>query len=257
MREPALRKHCTFLEHDGTELFRASLPTQMISVMAVNNEIGTQWNALDYASAGTTVHSDATQAIGKLPFSVEGLDFVSASSHKFYGPKGAGFLFCREFPPPPLILGGEQELGMRGGTLNVAGIVGMGEAARIASEEMANDIDLARSCKAAVLSGLDGLSDMLVHGGPRTSPYILSVSFGGVEGESVVLEADSAGYAISAGAACSSRSTEPSHVLTALGIPPEYLRGTLRISFGRFSDVDEAARLAKKIRETVEMFRTL
>lgn len=230
---------------------------ELVSVMSVNNEIGTIWHAPDYAQPGDLVHSDITQAVGKIPITVEGLDFASFSAHKFYGPKGIGALFCKDQPPPPLILGGEQERGARGGTLNVPAIVGMGAAAEIAAEEQTTDFERASLLREVILDRLNGLSDVQINGGERTSPFIVSVSFVGLEGETLVLEIDRAGYAISAGAACSSRSMEPSHVLAALHLEPEWLRGTVRVSFGRFNSEGAASELGKHLRLAVEKLRRL
>jgi cysteine desulfurase len=225
--------------------------------MAVNNETGTIWNAIDYGAHSTQIHSDITQAAGKIPITVQGLDYASFSAHKFYGPKGIGALYCKDQPPEPLILGGEQEHGARGGTLNVPAIVGMGRAAEIAKEEQEKDFPDAQVLREILLDGLNGPYDVQINGGPRTSPFIVSVSFQGLEGETLVLETDRAGYAISAGAACSSGSTEPSHVLKALSLEPEWIRGTVRVSFGRFNSKDATANLAKKLRSTAELLRTL
>lgn len=238
----------------STPEFRGRVLT---GVMAVNNEIGAIWDARKYAPVGDLIHSDITQAVGKIPISVEGLDYASFSAHKFYGPKGVGALYCKGDPPPPLISGGEQEGGFRGGTLNVPAIVGMGAAAEIAYTESESDHRHATNLRDNLIGGLNGLSDVQVNGGERTSPFIMSVSFRGLEGETIVLEADRAGYAISAGAACSSRSTEPSHVLMALNLEPEWRRGTVRISFGRYNTEEAVAGLAEKLRTIVEMLRTL
>lgn len=297
IREPAIRRKCWLLENhdqlmnvDGVgwtkregvprkrrairrpgELADASAEAELqrhratpdlagrvlTSVMNVNNEVGTIWDVRKHAQPGDIVHSDITQAVGKIPVSVEGLDFASFSAHKFYGPKGVGALYCKDQPPPALVLGGEQEGGYRGGTLNVAGIVGMGAAAEIAAERCDEDYADATNLRQILFDGLKGLDDVRFNGGGRTSPFIVSVSFRGLEGETLVLEMDRAGYAISAGAACSSRSTEPSHVLSALKLEPEWLRGTVRISFGRFNVKQATVDLAKKLRTTVEMLRTL
>jgi len=291
MREPAIRRGAIVLENDHLAIKRGSWerrhpagsgarpdgddqysserrhpagsgarpetrgPT-LVSVMAVNNEIGTIWYAPDYAHPGDLVHSDITQAAGKIPITVEGLDFASFSAHKFYGPKGIGALYAKDGTPEPLILGGEQEHGARGGTLNVPAIIGMGAAAEIAADEQEQDFERATLLRAVVLDGLNGLSDYQVNGGVHVSPFILSISFRRLEGETVVLELDRAGFAISAGAACSSRSTEPSHVLTALRIEPEWLRGTIRISFGRFNSAEAAANLAQNLQTILEKLRT-
>lgn len=259
MREPALRKGARILAHRGLELRRRSEDgtRSLVSIMAVNNEIGTTWRAPDYGQPGDLIHSDLTQAAGKLPIDLDGLDFASFSAHKFYGPKGVGALYSLDQPPEALILGGEQERGYRGGTLNVAAIVGMGKAAEIARNARGEDFDRARSLREAFLDGLKGLSDFQVQGGSRTSPYIVSVGFAGVQGETLVLDMDRRGFAISAGAACSSRSVEPSHVLTALGLDEALRRGAVRISFGRFNRLEETAELAKILRVSVESLRTL
>ncbi len=287
MREPALARAARILPNDGTALPNTQHPTPntLLSVMSVNNEIGAIWDVRElFAGTSPLLHSDITQAVGKLPINVAAtlgrdasdtaaLDFASFSAHKFYGPKGIGALYCKDQPPAPLVRGGEQEHGARGGTLNVAGIVGMGEAAEIAREEQADDYPKAAELRGIVLAELDRLSDWSVNPDPRPptpeiqnpkskiqnrqSPFILSLSFLDLQGETIVLEMDRAGYAISAGAACSSRSTEPSHVLTALNLQPAWLRGTIRVSFGRFNTKDETAIFAKMLRTTVENLRTL
>lgn len=259
MREPALRRGAHLLPNRDL-VFQPRLEgggPSLVCVMAVNNEIGTIWRAPDYGGPGDLIHSDLTQAVGKLPIDLDGLDFAGFSAHKFYGPKGVGALYSRDQPPDPLILGGEQERGYRGGTLNVAAIVGMGMAAEIAREAQAEDYEKAEALRSALLDGLKGLADFRVHGGHRTSPYIVSVGFAGVQGETLVLDMDRRGFAISAGAACSSRSVEPSHVLTALGLEETWRRGTVRISFGRFNRLEETAELARNLRTSVESLRTL
>jgi cysteine desulfurase len=259
MREAALARHAAILGNDGVRLrsYPNSEEQTLVSVMAVNNEVGTLWDVRKHAQPGDLLHADITQAVGKLPIELEGLDFASFSAHKFYGPKGVGALYCKDQPPPPLIFGGEQEHGYRGGTLNVAGIVGMGAAAEIAAAEREADHAKATALRQTLIDGLKGLEGVQISGGDRTSPYIVSVSFRGLEGETLVLEMDRAGYSISAGAACSSRSTEPNHVLTALKLESEWMRGTIRISFGRFNNEAAAHNLAKKLRSIVEMLRTL
>ena len=204
------------------------------AVMAVNNETGAILNT----AAASLV--DATQALGKTPWNVGEAEYALGSAHKIYGPKGVGFLYARDGLFPPLLLGGEQEGGMRGGTLNVAGIVGLGEAARIAAQE--DGTDLARSVREAILNELP---DARVNA--DGAPHILSVSFEGIEAETILLDLDRAGFAVSAGAACSSSSAEPSPTLTALGLDPAWLRGTVRASSGRFSTVEAAAALGREM----------
>src|SRR5579862_8510349 len=203
------------------------------------------------------IHTDATQALGKIPFGVAEIDYASFSAHKLYGPKGIGALFIANEALSPLIQGGEQENGLRAGTLNVPGIVGFGAAAAISAQEMATDSSKANELKGTLLAQLHNVSDWEINGGSQVSPFILSLSFLGVEGETLVIECDKAGYAISAGAACSSRSTEPSHVLLALGLDESWRRGTVRISFGRFNTPESASGLGTTLAQTVEKLRTM
>jgi len=223
-------------------------------VMLVNNETGA---ILEPPTGYSHLFRDITQAIGKIPTGDVAYDLASFSAHKFYGPKGIGALHGRGVFPPALMYGGEQEMGFRAGTLNVPGIVGMGAAAAIAADEMDESRAKVEGLRALALDELLKIPDVKLNGGTNASPYIVSLSFLGVEGETLVVEADRAGYAISSGAACSSRSTEPSHVLTALGLEPEWLRGTIRISFGKYSTEDGTASLARELRTAVEKLRTM
>jgi cysteine desulfurase len=148
-------------------------------------------------------------------------------------------------------------MGLRAGTLNVPGIVGMGAAAAIALQEADENRRHVEGLRALVLDQLRNIPDVQLNSPLDSSPYIVSLSFLGVEGETLVVEADRAGYAISSGAACSSTSTEPSHVLTALGMDPEWIRGTVRISFGKDNTEASTIGLAKVLSLTVENLRTM
>lgn len=225
----------------------------LMSLMKVNNEIGTIFEPEALNVEPAKVHSDITQAVGKIDLQVANLDFASFSAHKFYGPKGVGALYAKggNFPAP-LLFGGEHEYGMRAGTLNVPGIVGMGAAAEVAVNERDENFVKAKAFREIVLEGLEKTLEYRVNGGPNVSPYILSISFRGVEGETLVIEMDRLGFAISSGAACSSRSTEPSHVLVALRVEPEWLRGTVRISFGRFNTKEAAHDLSINLSRAVK-----
>jgi cysteine desulfurase len=229
----------------------------LISVMAVNNETGSTYDVGALRSKAALLHTDATQALGKVSFSVEEVDFASFSAHKLYGPKGVGVLYVRDDPPTPLLKGGEQESSFRAGTLNVPGIVGFGVAAELAMERFDEETGKARELRAALLEELEPLADWRLVSREDASPFILSVSFFGVEGETLVIECDSAGYAISAGAACSSRSTEPSHVLTAMGLDESWRRGTVRISFGRFNTLEAARGLGQVLAQSAKKLRTM
>lgn len=257
VRELAEQMSYDVLENDGTELLPSPKAADLLTVMSVNNEIGTRWDVREITTGAAARHSDMTQSVGKLPTDVSGLDYASFSAHKFYGPKGVGGLFIAEPPLPRLLLGGDQENGMRAGTLNVPGIVGMGAAAAIAADEMERDLEHAQTLRDLTLDGLSGLSDWQVNGGEEVSPYILSLSFLGVEGESLTVELDNAGYAISAGAACSARATEPSHVLRALGLPEPWRKGTVRISFGRFNTLESTQGLMRTLMVSVENLRAM
>jgi cysteine desulfurase len=255
--EPAKARNHRILENNHLQII---VPEQLsqVSVMKVNNELGTIFQPEKLAKPGRIVHSDITQALGKVPVSVKSLDFASFSAHKFYGPKGVGALYAKGARfPEPLLEGGDQEFGARAGTLNVAGIVGMGAAAAIAQEEMEQDAQNATDMRNIVLESLNKKLDFQINGGELVSPYVLCVSFYGIEGESMVIELDRQGFAISSGAACSSRSVEPSHVLTALGMETEWLRGTIRISLGRFNTKEAASQLSRALSLTAETINSL
>jgi len=240
------------LANDGYKLF-ADPEAELVSVMLVNNETG----AVLTPPPTKRLHRDVTQALGKLPIDLTGVGYASMSAHKLYGPKGVGALYIRNAVPlGPLLNGGEQEDGLRAGTLNVPAIVGFGTACRLASERMESDLHHVQSLREAVQETLSKVTDYRDNSSESNSPYILSVSFLGVEGETLVVEADAKGYAVSSGAACSSRSNEPSHVLTALGIEPEWLRGTVRVSFSRWNTEEAARDLAKAIAGAVEKLRS-
>ena len=240
VREPALASGWAVAANEGYEVRGLA---GFGAVMAVNNETG----AILPPASGLV---DATQALGKVPFSVGDAEFAIGSAHKFYGPKGVGFLYCRDGAISPHLRGGEQERGLRAGTLNIPGIVGMGAAARIALGEL--DGAPYQAMRSAVL---DAVPDARVNG--NGVPHILSLSLPGVEGETILLELDRAGFALSAGAACSSSSTEPSHVLTALGYDAARIRGTIRISFGRFNTIESAAELASVLARTAKNLRQI
>ncbi len=254
VREPGEQYGYRALSNQGLSLTRPDHLSGLVSVMSVNNELGVRWDVRDFTGGAVSLHSDLTQQVGKLATDVEGLDYASFSAHKFYGPKGVGALCIQAQSPEPFFFGGEQEEGLRSGTLNVPGIIGMGAAAAIALDQQESDEAHVRDLRSIVLENLR-LPDIRVNEGTAQSPYILSISFQGLEGETLLVEADQAGYAISAGAACSSKATEPSHVLTTLGLEKEWLRGTVRISFGRFNTQESALGLAKALCFAVERIR--
>lgn len=225
--------------------------TVLISVMHANNEVGTIQPVAEIGRIAkarkVTFHTDGVQSFCKLPVNVDGLgvDLYSASSHKIYGPKGVGFLYVRKGTKlMPILYGGHQERGLRPGTENVPGIVGFGTAAELLNSE--RDAENARLVK---------MRDRLWEGISRTVPFAhlhghpdrrlagtLNIGFDFVEGESLILSLDEYGICVASGSACTSDVLEPSHVLSAMGIPPEGAHGALRISLGREnseSDVDK------------------
>jgi len=219
--------------------------TTLVSVMAANNEIGTLNPVAEIGrlckERGVLFHTDAVQAWGKEPLDVHamGIDLMSITAHKAYGPKGAGALFVRASSPrvrlSPLFYGGGQERGFRSGTLNVPGIVGLGAAARIAVREMDAERATLRRLRDLLENGIRaGLDGVTRNGHPeRRLAGNLNVSFDGVNGEELLAELRD--LAVSSGAACASGALEPSHVLTAIGVPPERAAATVRFGLGRFT----------------------
>jgi cysteine desulfurase len=215
--------------------------TLFVSVMMANNEIGTIQDMGEISRlvkhAGAFMHTDAVQAVGKVPLSVEdlGVDYLTMSAHKIYGPKGIGALYFRHGAPLfPLIHGGHQEDGFRAGTYNNIGILGFGKAAALAAGETEQ---YGRELSVLRLRLRDGLLAAIPHikinGHPTdVLPNTLNVSFPGAEGESILLAMDIMGIEASTGSACASGSLEPSHVLMALGVGPELAHGSIRFSLG-------------------------
>jgi cysteine desulfurase len=236
---------------DPGDVERACRPdTILITVMFANNEVGTIQPIGEIGgiarSRGIPFHTDAVQAVGKMPIDVDalGIDLLSMSAHKFYGPKGVGALFVRPGTPlDPLSHGGSHERGFRPGTENVPGIVGLGRALEICREDMGDETVRLSHLTARLERGIgERIPDVSVNGrADRRLPGTLNASFRFVEGESIVLELDLAGIAVSTGSACTTESMEPSHVLTAMGVEPNCAQGSVRFSLGRYNtdaDVD-------------------
>ena len=238
----------TFLPVDETgkikmDNYRAALndKTLLVSVMMANNEIGTIEDIAGIArlakEAGALMHTDAVQAVGKIPVDVEslGVDYLTMSCHKIYGPKGIGALYKRKGAPlSPLIHGGHQEDGFRAGTYNSPGIIGFGEAARLAKRDLAEYGRTMRELRERLRDGLlAAIPNIKVNGHPvDVLPNTLNVSFPGAEGESILLSLDLEGIEASTGSACASGSLDPSHVLMAIGVWPELAHGSIRFSLG-------------------------
>lgn len=241
--------------------------TILISIMAANNEIGTIEPVREIGQIakekGILFHTDATQAVGKIPLNVEemGIDLLSLTAHKIYGPKGVGALYVRSSKPrvklSPLIEGGGQERGIRSGTLNVPGIVGLGKACEIAQKDMMADGErltgLRQRLKAQIVGQLDEVS---VNGDPlQRLPGNLHLSFAYIEGESLLMALKD--VAVSTGSACTSASLEPSHVLRAIGLEEHLAHSSIRFGLGRFNTEEEVDYTARRVVEEVHRLRKL
>ncbi len=252
---------------DPDDVRRAIRPdTILVSVMLANNEVGTIQPVADIAAvtreAGVPFHVDAVQAAGTLPIDMRrlGIDLISISAHKFHGPKGIGALVIRDaIPWRPMQSGGSQERNRRAGTENVPGIVGMAAALRLAdSRRDATNAHVATLRDATVARLLNAIPGAQVTGHPRERlPNNASFAFRGVEGESILLSLDMAGIAASSGSACTSGSTEPSHVVAALGLPDDWVRGTLRLTFGRANDHDDVEAVVRVLPPAIARLRAL
>ena len=252
---------------DPNDIRRALRPdTKIISVMHGNNELGTiqpvEKIARIAAEAGIPMHSDGVQAAGKIPVNVGslGVAMYSITGHKFYAPKGTGALFVRKgIQLAPMLFGGHHERDRRAGTENVPGAVGLGRAAQWVAE-----------CGPAEWQRLASLRDRLEQlilehipdtqvngaGAPRT-PNTSNLRFDGIDSEPLLIALDLKGFAVSSGSACSSGASEPSHVLTAIGLTKEQARSSLRISLGRSNDTEQVDALAGAVAECVAHLRRL
>jgi cysteine desulfurase len=260
------------VEKDGRinldDLRRAITPkTILISIMYANNEIGVLQPIEEIGKIakekGVFFHVDAVQAVGKVPVDVqkEGIDLMSISGHKIYGPKGVGALYVRRKNPrvqlAAIIDGGGHERGMRSGTLNVPGIVGLGKACEICQKEMATEGERMRGLrerlKDAIFSQLDEvfINGSMVHRLPNN----INISFAYVEGESLLMGIND--VAVSSGSACTSATLEPSYVLKALGVGEDLAHTSIRFGLGRFNTEEEVDYVANRVIDTVKRLREL
>lgn len=215
--------------------------THLISLMMVNNEVGTIQPIQEVSTlartAGILVHTDAVQALGLLPISVEdlGVDMLSLSGHKIYGPKGVGALFVRQgINIDPVVVGGSQEGQRRAGTENVPGIVGLGMAAELSGQKKASEQERLQALREYLINSLKSRVDHFQINGSTVfnSPHVISITFHGADGEMLLFLLNQKGVAVSMGSACNSKEITPSHVLLAMGLLPEEADATLRISLG-------------------------
>jgi cysteine desulfurase len=239
--------------------------TILVSVMLVNNEIGVIQDVAAIGAMcrerGVIFHTDAAQATGKVAIDLASLpvDLMSLASHKTYGPKGIGALYVRRKPRVRLeaqMHGGGHERGLRSGTLPTHQIVGMGEAFRIALQEMSTEVERIRGLQARLLDGLSGIEQTFLNGhATRRVPHNVNMSFNFVEGESLIMGIK--GLAVSSGSACTSASLEPSYVLRALGRSDELAHSSLRITIGRYTTPEEIDYAVSTIRHNVAKLRDL
>lgn len=238
--------------------------TILVSIMHVNNEVGTINDIAAISEVvhrkGVCFHTDAVQSYGKIPIDVKawGIDMLSLSGHKIYGPKGVGALFVRKgLELHPLLFGGHQEEGLRAGTENMPGIVGLGEAALLCQQMMSYEEERLTQLRLRLWHQISSkLPWIRLNGHPSCRlPGNLNLTFLGVEGEALLIALDLEGVAVSSGSACSSGSHQPSPVLLALGLTPEEAQSTLRITLGRGNTEEEVDRVAEIIVKTASRLR--
>lgn len=238
----------------------------LVSVMMANNEIGTIEDIKTIAGLvhekGAYMHTDAVQAVGKIPVDVNdlGVDFLSLSGHKINAPKGIGALYVRKGTPYcPLIRGGHQERGRRAGTENTLGIIALGKAIEVLKREMDAEIKHLGMLRDRLWEGINGaIDDIHRNGDPDNSlPGTLNVSFPGAEGESILLYLDLEGIAVSTGSACSTGSLEPSHVLMATGLGAEMAHGSVRFSLGYGNSVEDVDYVIEKLPPIIAKIRAM
>lgn len=249
------------------------LKTVLVSVIHANNEIGTIQNLKDISevckSKNVLFHTDAVQSFGKIPINIQNIniDFLSMSAHKIYGPKGVGALYIKNMNNiSSLFIGGGQERLLRPGTENLPGIIGFGTAAKLIKNEMHENAIKLRELQIKLMGSLSKTNNVLLTG---VEPYKLkenipqekylyrlpghvSICVKDVEGENLVLQMDLRGIAVSSGSACSSGTLEPSHVVIAIGVPEDYLRGSLRVTFGKDNTNEDVFYISDAIKNIVE-----
>lgn len=239
--------------------------TALVTVMYVNNEIGTVQPVADIGGIcrerGVIFHTDAVQAAPHLKIDPQrdNIDLLSISGHKLHAPKGAGILYCRKgLHLTPFITGGSQERGLRAGTENLAAIVGLAEAMTETAESLDSDNEKMLMLSQKIINAAEKIQGSHFNGDKTNKiPSTLNYSFEGIEGESLVLQLDLKGIACSSGSACTSGSLEPSHVLLSLGQTRELARGSLRISLSRYNTLEETERFAEVLTETIEKLRAM
>lgn len=244
----------TLVSTENVDLSKSNFST-LVSIMIANNEIGTIQDIKTMASIsheyGALFHTDGVQAIGHIKIDVKhlGVDMLSASAHKFNGPKGIGFLYIKKGTPiTPLNSGGSQEFGLRAGTENIPAIVGMAKALKNNVENMEKNTNTINDCVKSFFSEFSNYKwDYVMNGSNNRIPGNISLSFKDKNGESILHLLDLQGICISTGSACDSVNDRLSHVIEGVRCPIDYARGTIRISFGKYNTIEEAIVLARKL----------
>ncbi|WP_406670838.1 cysteine desulfurase NifS [Methanolobus sp. ZRKC4] len=283
IEHPAVLNTCEYLESMGHEVTYVPVDsdgvidfemvegsirknTVLITVMHANNEVGTIQPIKEIAQIASKhnilFHTDAVQSMGKIPVDVNelGVDMLSISSHKIHGPKGSGALYVRKGTAiEPIVFGGNHEMGMRSGTENIPGIVGLGKAMVLANEFLDADSQHMKKMRDSLVSRIfDSIADVRLNGHPtQRLPNNVNLSFKYVEGESLLMLLDIKGIAASTASACSSKSLKASHVLSSLNIEDDYIHGSLRISLGKENTMEDVDYVVKSLKETVLKLREM
>jgi len=283
IEHPAVEETCKYLEKNGFEVtylpvgaegivkvadVEAAIKkeTILITVMHANNEIGTIQPIAKIGELanekGIYFHTDAVQTVGKIPVDVNELkvDMLSISAHKLYGPKGIGALYIRKGTRlDPLLHGGGHERGIRPGTENISGVVGLGKACQLAEENLEVSMKQISNLRDKLIEGvLEQIDQSYLNGHPtQRLPNNANFRFSSIEGESLVLQLDAKGIASSTGSACSSKKLEPSHVLMAIGLKEVDAHGSLRLSLGKENTEEEIDYVIESIKEVVERLRSI
>lgn len=283
IEHPAILNTCKYLDEIGYRITYVPVDDQglvdpadvedavtdntiLISIMHANNEIGTIQPIKEISAIahehGVLVHTDAVQSVGKMPVNMDdlGVDMLSISAHKIYGPKGVGALYVRKGTRLlGLSQGGSHEMKKRAGTENIPGIVGMAKAVELAEQRLEGDTKYLENLRDTMIRKiLDSIPESYLNGHPtKRLCNNVHVRFSYVEGESLLMMLDMKGVAVSTGSACSSKSLEPSHVLAALGIIPEKIHGNLRITLGHENTMDEVDYVVENLIDIVKKLRAM
>lgn len=239
--------------------------TCLVTIMTANNEIGTVQPIAEIGEIcrkkGVLFHTDAVQAVGHIPVHVNDMnvDMLSASAHKFHGPKGIGFLYVKSgIPLKNMIEGGAQERGKRAGTENMPAIIGMAAALKEAVDNLDENAKKISAMRDRLIDGLQGIERSRINGDlSHHLPGTLNMCFEGIEGESLLLLLDRRGICASSGSACTSGSLDPSHVLLSIGVPVEIAHGSLRLSISEYNTMEEMEHIIKSVPEVVSYLRSI